>query len=100
MTTHVLTLSARTSNVMMTSVTTKHFFFEILSTLKAIENSFERSYDKQNITLMVISLKFIKRALSYEMTTSVIFGLSFDLSKEFVIAIKVDIILAKNALLL
>ena len=31
------------------------FFVEILSTLKAIESSFERSYDKQNITLVVIS---------------------------------------------
>ena len=31
------------------------FFVEILSTLKAIQSSFERSYDKQNITLVVIS---------------------------------------------
>ena len=39
------------------------FFVEIMSTLKAIKSYFERSYEKQNITLMVIS---------YEMTTSVI----------------------------
>ena len=31
------------------------FFVEIMSTLKAIKNPFERSYDKQNITLVVIS---------------------------------------------
>ena len=36
--------------------------FEILSTLKAIKSSFERSYDKQNITLRVISYEFIKLA--------------------------------------
>ena len=55
MTTRVLTLSAGTSNVMATSVTPMHFFVEILSTLKAIKSSFKRSYDKQNITLVVIS---------------------------------------------
>ena len=31
------------------------FFVEILSSLKAIKSSFERSYDKQDITLVVIS---------------------------------------------
>ena len=31
------------------------FFVQIMSTLKAIKISFERSYDKQNITLVVIS---------------------------------------------
>ena len=55
MTTRVLTLSAGTSNVMTTFVTTMLFFVEIMSTLKAIISSFERSYDKQNITLVVIS---------------------------------------------
>ena len=48
---------------MTTSVTTMRFFVEIMSTLKAIKSSFERSNDKQNITLVVIS---------YEMTTRVI----------------------------
>ena len=36
---------------------------------------------------------------SYEMTTSVIFCLSYDLSKEFFIAFKVDNISTKTALL-
>ena len=31
------------------------FFVEIMSTLKAIKSPFGRSYDKQNITLVVIS---------------------------------------------
>ena len=35
--------------------------------------------------------------ISYEMTTSVIFCLSYDLSKELFIACKVDIISTKNA---
>ena len=30
------------------------FFIEIMSTLKVIKSTFERSYDKQNITLGVI----------------------------------------------
>ena len=51
MTTHVLTLSAGTSNVMTTSGDNNAFFVEILSTLKAIKSSFKRSYDKPNITL-------------------------------------------------
>ena len=54
MTTRVLTLSAGISNVMKTSVTTA-FFVEKMSTLKAIKSHFERSYDKQNITRVVIS---------------------------------------------
>ena len=37
--------------------------------------------------------------ISYEMTTCVIFCLSYDLSKELFIALKVDIISTKNALL-
>ena len=56
MTTSALTLSAGTSNVMTTSVTTMHFSLKKkLSTLKAIKSHFERSYDKQNIRLVVIS---------------------------------------------
>ena len=55
MTTRYITLSAGTSNVMTTSVTTIHFSLKLLSTLKAIKRSFERSFDKQNITLVVIS---------------------------------------------
>ena len=55
MTTRALTLSVGTSNVMTTSVTTMHFSLKKMSTLKAIKSHFERSYDKQNITLVVIS---------------------------------------------
>ena len=31
------------------------FFVELMSTLKALKCHFERSYDKQNMTLVVIS---------------------------------------------
>ena len=55
MNTRYITLSAGTSNVMMTSVTTMLFFVEIMSTLKAIKSSINRSYDTQDITLVVIS---------------------------------------------
>ena len=54
MATRVITLSAGTSNVMTTSVTTIHFLLK-QSTLKVIKSSFEKSDDKQNITLVVIS---------------------------------------------
>ena len=50
MTTRVLTLWAGTSNVRDNNV----FFVKLMSTLKAIISSFERSYDKQNIALVVI----------------------------------------------
>ena len=54
MTTRVLTLSAEARNVMTTSVTTM-FLVEIMSTFKAIKSYIDRLYDKQNITLVVIS---------------------------------------------
>ena len=47
MTTRILTLSAGTSNIMTTYVTTMHFLLKSLSTLKAKKKSVERSYDKQ-----------------------------------------------------
>ena len=47
-----------------------------------------------DMTQVVISYE-----ISYEMTTSVIFCLSYDLSKGFFIVFKMDIILTKNALL-
>ena len=61
MTTRELRLLAGTSNVMTRP--TMHFqqhdnnafSVEIMSTSKPIKGPFERSYDKQNITLMVIS---------------------------------------------
>ena len=54
MTTHVLTLWQEQFSNFMTNVCDNNaFFVEIISTLMAIKSSFERSYDKQNITLMV-----------------------------------------------
>ena len=48
----------------------------------------------------IIHIEDITRVvISYEMTTSVIFCLSYDLSKWRFIAFKVDIISTKNALL-
>ena len=48
-----LILSAGTSN---DDVRDNHaFFVEKMSTLKAIKSHFEKSYNKQNITLVVIS---------------------------------------------
>ena len=52
---------AGTSNVMTTSVTTMHFSLK-LTIFKGDKSAFESSYDKQDLTLVVIS---------YEMTTSV-----------------------------
>ena len=65
MTARVLTLSAGKSNVMTTSVTTMYFSLKKMFTLKAIKGHFERSYDKQNITLVVISYEI------YHITTRV-----------------------------
>ena len=62
MTTRVLTLSAGTSNVIDDVCDNNAFFVERMSTLKAIKSHFERSYDKQNITLVVISYEIIKLA--------------------------------------
>ena len=55
MTTRVLSLSAGTSNVMTTSVTTMHFSLKDCQPLSQLKSTFERSYDEQNITLLVIS---------------------------------------------
>ena len=48
-----ITLSAGTNNVMTTSVTTMHFFIEI--NFEGDKNAFKMSYDKQNLTLVIIS---------------------------------------------
>ena len=54
----------------------------------------------EDITLVIISYEIYQTSLRrYKMITSVIFCLSYDLSKELFIAIKVDIISTKNALL-
>ena len=54
----------------------------------------------EDITRVVISYEVYQTSLRRnEMTTSVIFCLSFDLSKELLFAFKVNIISTKNALL-
>ena len=55
MTTRVITLWRVDETSLTTSVSTMHFLLEILSIFKAIESSFKGSYDKQNLTLVVIS---------------------------------------------
>ena len=50
----MVTHSAGISNIIATSATTMYFFIELVSTLKATNCLFERSYEKQNITLVVI----------------------------------------------
>ena len=44
------------------SVSTMRFLVEILSILKAIKFNFKGSYDKQNLTLMSVHMKFMKLA--------------------------------------
>ena len=55
MTTRVITLWRVDVTSLTMSVSTVHFLLEILSTLKAIKSNFNGSYDKQNLTLVVIS---------------------------------------------
>ena len=54
MTTRYITLSVRTSNVMMTSVTTMQISLKYTN-IEGDKIAFERSYDKQDLTLMTIS---------------------------------------------
>ena len=67
MTTRVLTLSGEQVMRHDDVRDKKCIFVEIMSTFKAKTSSFEMSYDKQNITLVVILYE-----ISYEMTTRVI----------------------------
>ena len=53
MTTHYVTLSAGIRTVMTTSVTTMQFFIEIK--FEGDKITFKMSYDKQNLTLVIIS---------------------------------------------
>ena len=59
-----INILAGTNNVMTISVTTA-FLVEIMSTFKTIKSFFERSYDKQNITLMVISYEIYQTSLNF-----------------------------------
>ena len=62
MTTRVLTLSAGTSNVMTTSVTTMHCFIEIMSTLKAKQDPFESHMRDRILHSWSFHIKIIKLA--------------------------------------
>ena len=52
MTSHYITLLEGTSKVMMGSVTTVQIFIEI-NKVEGYEITFIRSYDKQNLTLVI-----------------------------------------------
>ena len=54
MATRVLTLLRVHVMPLTTSVSTMRFLVEIILTLKAIKSHFKGSYDKHNLTLMVI----------------------------------------------
>ena len=55
MITHVLTLWRVYVMSLKRSVSAMHFLIEIMFNLKVIKPHFKGSYDKQNLTLMVIS---------------------------------------------
>ena len=55
MTTRVITLLRAHVMPLTTSVSLMHFRVEIMLTLKAIKSNFKGSYDKQNLTGLVIS---------------------------------------------
>ena len=54
MTTHVIILWLKRVTSLTTSVSTMHYQNEKMFILKAIKSHFKRSYDKQNLTLLVI----------------------------------------------
>ena len=76
-TTCVVTLLCIDKMSLTMSVSTMHFLLEILSILKASKSNFKGSYDKQNLTLIIISYEFYETGrrlvsqISYEMTTCV-----------------------------
>ena len=55
MTTRVKTLWRVDVTSLTTSVSTKRLLIEIMFAVKAIKSHFKESYDKQNLTLVVIS---------------------------------------------
>ena len=77
MTTRAITLWHERVTLLTTSVSTMRFRFEIMYNLKAIKSHFKGSFDKQNLTLVVITYEIYETRqrrvslLSYEMTTSV-----------------------------
>ena len=64
MTTRVITFWRIDVTSFTTSVSTLRFLIEILSILKAIKSSFKGSYDKQNLTLVVISYEIYETSRS------------------------------------
>ena len=60
MITRVITLWRVHVTSLTTSVSTVSFLLKILFIMKAIEFIFKDSYDKQNLTLVVIHMKFLK----------------------------------------
>ena len=77
MTTRVITLWRVDVTSLTTCTSTMRFLLEILTILKAIKSDFEGSYDKQNLTLVVISYEIYETRrrlvsyISYKMTTCV-----------------------------
>ena len=75
MTTRVITLWRVHVTSLTTFVSTMRFLLEIIITLKAIKSHLKRSYDKQNLTLVVISYEIYETRrrlvsyISYEMTS-------------------------------
>ena len=65
MTTHVITHWSERITSMTTSISAMRYLNEIMFILKVLIFRFKGPYDKQNLTLMVISYEI------YEMTTSV-----------------------------
>ena len=57
MTTRVITLWRVDVTSLTTSVSTMRFLPEILFILKAIKSDFKGSYDKQNLTLVIVSFE-------------------------------------------
>ena len=81
MTTRVITLWRIFVTSLTTSVSTMRFVNEKLFILKAIKFNFKRSYDKQNLTLVVISYETYETRqrlvsyISYQMSTRVRFSI-------------------------
>ena len=73
----VITLWRDNVRSLTTSVSTMRFLLELLPISKAIKSSFKGSYDKQNLTIVVISYEIYETRqrlvsqISYEMTTRV-----------------------------
>ena len=58
MTTRYIIISAGTSNVMTTSITTMLIFIENKTSVEGDKIAFKSSYDKHNLTIMIISYIF------------------------------------------